>query len=383
MAAHPPKPRIAVVTNVMPVYRRDYYRRLFENPTFDTHVFCQSRIPGMNLVVVNSEFGDGVTEVPFWSLKRERLAWQFLPLRRLLEYDVVVVYGNPRVLSNVVYSVLLKVLGKSVVIQGQAHTGGAAVASEVIRLVWWRSFRYLFVYNDGEVRYLRSRGFDSQEVIGMNNGLDQEAIEAAAGHWDEAGLCQWRKGEGLEHNRIVLSVARLEAKNRFDLFVECLPEILDAAPDVVWAVIGTGDEEQRLRERARGLGVEGSIRWLGAIYDEDRLAPWFLSARCLVHPGAIGLSLLHAFGYGLPVVTHDDAAAHMPEIYALQDRGNGLLYRKDDGTDLVAKTLELVIHDAYNETLSGAALATVRERFNTRVMAERFHAIVNASAHEI
>ena len=58
-----------------------------------------------------------------------------------------------------------------------------------------------------------------------------------------------------------------------------------------------------LQSIAEELDVEQYVRWLGSIYDEAQLAPWFLTADAFVYPGAIGLSVLHAMGYGLPVVT--------------------------------------------------------------------------------
>ena len=50
--------------------------------------------------------------------------------------------------------------------------------------------------------------------------------------------------------------------------------------------------------RAAALDLVGD---LGSIYDEIELAPWFLTADAFVYPENIGLSILHAFGYGLPV----------------------------------------------------------------------------------
>ena len=378
-AAHCPL-RVAVVTNLIPGYRRDLYRRLVADPRLDLHVFCQHSVPGLNLVTANGQFPGNVSEVPFWSLERDRLGWQWLPLRRLLAFHVIFIQGNPRILSNVALSFLLKGLGKSVVIWGQAHTGGGARVTEHLRLLWWRAFPRLFVYNDFEVAYLQSRGFSGHRIVGMNNGLDQEEIERAASAWGPSALMHWQRTQGLAGRPIVLSVARLDRKNRFDLFLEALPELLTVIPELLWCVIGDGPERDSLERRTRELGLIGGVRWLGAIYREDELAPWFLTARCLVHPGAIGLSLLHAFGYGLPVVTHNRLEGHMPEIHALIDGRNGLLYRDGDRRDLIEKVKTLVGRKPDGFDFGAEAKSTARERFNTRIMAERFCAIALEAA---
>ena len=326
----------------------------------------------MNLVTVDHVFSDCVTRVQYLGLAREAMGWQFLPLKRLLSFDVIFIQGNPRVLSNVIASLVLKRFGKAVVIWGQAHTGGAGSISENLRLRWWRGFRNLLVYNDSEVAYLRSRGFSRQTIIGMNNGLNQDAIEKAASSWDDAALNRWQLELGLMERPIVLSVARLDRKNRFDLFLEALPELVKTVPGLLWCVIGAGSEEARLKARANDLNLHDVVRWVGPVYGETELAPWFLSACCLVHPGAIGLSLLHAFGYGLPVVTHDNLGGHMPEIHALADKVNGLLFREGDTGDLAEKVRVLVSDQRYRRSLGVEAKRAAQGRFNTRIMADRF-----------
>ena len=85
-------------------------------------------------------------------------------------------------------------------------------------------------------------------------------------------------------------------------------------------------EEENLKQKAKQLGVDNNIIWLGAIYEQESLAPWFLYSKALIHPGAIGLSLLHSMGYGLPVLTHSNLDMHMPEIAAFKEGMNGLFF---------------------------------------------------------
>ena len=181
---NPKQIRIAIITNVIPSYRYDFYRRVVNHDDLDVTIFCQSHIPGTNLDLIDKEFGKSAVRRFFWSLSREKLAWQFLPFRRLLtNFDVYFFYGNPRVLSNVIYATIFKLLGKKVVIWGQAHTWGADKLFESIRLAWWRVFDFILVYTGEEAESIRRRGFRRQVVKEINNGLDQEAIENAISMW--------------------------------------------------------------------------------------------------------------------------------------------------------------------------------------------------------
>lgn len=367
------KPRVAIVTNVIANYRADFYRRIFENESFDITVFCQPSIPGMNLKTVHDQFADKVILVKSWGLAKEKLAWQFLPFWRLYKnYDVLFFYGNPRVLSNVAYSILYKLLGKKVVIWGQAHTAGANPKLEKIRLAWWRLFDYLFLYTDKEIDYLKSQGFRTQNMLGMNNGLNQEDIDAAKVQWPKRRLEEWQSQQDIENKTIILSCARLEPKNQFDLMIPVLKQLSQTNPQILWCVIGQGEQGSRLQAAVEQAGLTRHVRWLGAIYQECELAPWFLSSKILVHPGAIGLSLLHAFGYGLPVITHDDMHKQMPEIAAFENNGNGLLFNAGDAASLGETLRTLLIDPATLGRLSQTAQQTAKCQFNTRIMAQRF-----------
>ena len=363
--------RVAVITNIIPSYRSDFFRRLFADPNLKLTVFCQKKIPGINLMTVEQNFADHVVEVGYLGAKRELIGWQNLPLKKILHgFDVYFIYGNPRVLSNIYISLLLKLLGKTVVIEGQLHTASSSQWTKAIRLLWWRFYDYIFLYNDTEVRLLKQMsGFSQKIIIGMNNGLDQTAINRACQHWPEQKLLAWQNQQLLNDKLILLSCARLEAKNHFEWLIKCLPELKKRYPNLIWCVIGDGEEQLNLQKIANELHVSDSIRWLGALFDEEQLAPWFLTSKALVHPGAVGLSLLHAFGYGLPVITHDSDAQHMPEFAALQNDINGKVYRYGDLNSMI-DTIALTLEDA--SALGKNAKYTAETHYNTEIMAQRF-----------
>lgn len=365
--------RVAVVTNVLPHYRAPFYRRLFERRDLDVEVFCQSAIPGMNLSTAHAEFPHRITLVPSMSLRRERLGWQRLPWRMLLtSFDVVFVTGNPRVVSNVLLAVLVGLRGGRLIIWGQAHAAGANAFTERLRLLWWQSSHNLLVYTDGDVRWLRARGFERQHIVGMNNGLDQKHIDEVAGTWDDRSLATWRKRNDLTGRTLVLSCTRLERKNRFADWVKAMPRVISRQPDLLWCVVGDGPERPVLEAQARQLKVAEHVRWLGSIVDDVGLAPWFLSSRLLVHPDGIGLSLLHAFGYGLPVVTQGDATTHGPEFSAFAAGETGLLFKRGDASDLAEVICQLLSDEAAGERMGETARQVAREKYNVDIMVTRF-----------
>ena len=367
------KPRVAVVTNIIVHYRSDFWARIFRNPAFEVKVFCQSEVPGVNLKSVNHQFPENVVEIPYLAMKGEKICWQKLPLRRLLrDFDIYIFMGNPRVLSTLLYATLFRIIGRPVIIWGQVHTAGAGRVSEKIRLAWWRCFRYQFVYTDSEADVLRKSGYSKKIIVAMNNGLDQATIETEKSRWNDSARALWASNQRLNAGMVLLSCTRLEPKNRLDVVIRALPELIGLYPHIVWCVIGEGVMKEAWRDLADTLGVSPHIRWLGAIYDEHELAPWFMRADLFIHPGAVGLSLMHAFGYGLPVITHGSRLNHMPEISALVEGETGCTFAENNENDLSRVVQMLIDNRKLREKLGENALSCARDRYNTSVMSARF-----------
>jgi glycosyltransferase involved in cell wall biosynthesis len=72
------------------------------------------------------------------------------------------------------------------------------------------------------------------------------------------------------------------------------------------------------------------VQFLGAIYDEERLAGLFMNCLAVVSPGKVGLLAIHAMAYGAPVITHDDFDRQMPEVEAIRSPNTGRLFRRGD-----------------------------------------------------
>ena len=73
----------------------------------------------------------------------------------------------------------------------------------------------------------------------------------------------------------LLTVARMVRQERYkghELILEALALLRQGGlldPGLRWRVLGSGDDRSRLQERARALGLEGQIDWLGGLSDRE------------------------------------------------------------------------------------------------------------------
>lgn len=364
--------KIAVVINFITTYREAFYKELIAKGNVDLTVYCHVPPPELNLRSIHQKFENNVEILNgkfFWG---EKVVFSCLPWKRLLnEYDVVYIEGNPRYIAFAALATFLEARKKSVVLWTMVHSYRNAKLGHFLRVLWYRFFRKLLVYTEKEVTYLKSLGFKSN-VVAINNAIDTTEIFRLKSVFLPEQLADWQRLKGLEDQIVILSCARLEPKNKFDMVIFALAKIVEAFPSVLWCVIGEGAEHEYLLQLAKEAGVEKNVRFLGAIYTESELAPWFMSARFLVHPGAIGLTLLHAYAYGVPVVTHNDERTHGPEFAAFVGDESGCLFIKESQDDLTRAMLALLGGEVTAQEVGDRACQRVVAEYDMRGMVRRF-----------
>ncbi len=373
-------PRVCVITNIVPHYRVSLYNSICRSEIAELSIFCQNEIPGINLESNASKLDAAieVSIVPYVSMKRESLAWQFLPLRFFFrKWDAYLLTANPRVVSTVVYSLILKLLGRRVVGWAQLHSGRSNKLLERLKLYWWNLLDGMFVYTDAEAIELAAGGYRGI-AVGMNNGLDQDRIDSAILEWPRTRLEQWQRQADVDPVMTILSCARLDSKNAFELVPRAMSLLRESHPRIRWVVIGDGPERSSIGSLVDELGLGDRVRFVGSIYEEIDLAPWFLSAVALAHPGKIGLSLLHAFGYGCPVITNDNVKSHTPEIAAFTDGKTGLFYEHGSISSLAEALAQVLDSPNRRDSMAREAQRRARNDFNVRVMTARFQSLIGA-----
>lgn len=99
----------------------------------------------------------------------------------------------------------------------------------------------------------------------------------------------------------LVTTSRLVPKNAVD---DCIRALALLPPHIVFVVIGSGPEEPALRALARTLAVEGRVRFLGAI-DNQQLPSYLHASDIFIRPSrseGMGISFIEAMAAGLPVI---------------------------------------------------------------------------------
>ena len=104
---------------------------------------------------------------------------------------------------------------------------------------------------------------------------------------------------------VVLFICRLHPQKRPFLMLEIAKKVAARNPDVAFAVVGDGPQEAELREKAKSLGLENNVYFLGARKD---VRPYYRDAKvtlvCSLKEG-LSLTAYESCAMGVPVVSAD------------------------------------------------------------------------------
>lgn len=295
--------------------------------------------------------------------------------------DVLVMVWNTRWLSLPLALRKARRNGVRTVVWGHGYSKNEAPWRATLRRRVANMADAVLFYSQSVADRYVAEGFPADKVFVAPNSLDQAPIQAAKQAWeaDPTRLAAFRQEHGMtDQTENLLFVSRLDRANGLDLALRAVAELASSRPQIRLNLIGKGEEERaRLESLAADLGIVDRVHFLGPIYGEDALAPWFLTAKVFVYPQNVGLSLLHAFGYGVPVVTSDDLESQNPEVEALEDGVNGRMYVRSQSHGLSASLSDLLIERGMLARMGTAAAATVHELYDVpRMVAGMMSAIV-------
>lgn len=365
--------RVTIQQPTLTKYRIPVFRHLAESSEFKVCVLYGRRPEWPNACPEGFEGEE--CRLRIFKLGSQTFFWHQAQLRAVCgsRGDVALLTWNTRYLSLIPSLFLAKLTGTRTVLWGHGYSKAERRFGKWFRNKVGYLASALLFYDERTLRSFLGDTRTNSRLFVAPNALDQAPIREASAAWSRTPtqLEDFQSENDLTGRDVILYCSRLDPNNRVDLLIEACAKFRRSNEAFLILIIGSGDEQTiRLQKLAKDHQIADRCRFLGAIYDEHKLAPWFLSAKVFCYPENIGLSILHAFGYGLPVVTSDSMTQQNPEVVALQDGENGLFYQHGN-IDALADALSRILRDcSLQKTMSLAAKKTVTEKYSLNNMVE-------------
>ncbi|MBH19577.1 MAG: hypothetical protein CL851_04035 [Crocinitomicaceae bacterium] len=290
------------------------------------------------------------------------LLWQ----KNLVNYkikknDIVIVPGNPRYISTLIFVLKVRFSGGKIAWWSHYRSSTSKTWSMFLRLKLMKIANGIIFYTQDEVKEYLSIKKQNKEIsiVGLNNGIDINTIKDVRKNYDAC----------LRH-REILFIGRTSEKSNFNILLEAFNH--PSLNNLTLNVIGNDKSYSYIKEVQSDLVRKPKINWYGILTNEEEISMVANKCQIFVYPGAVGLSLIHAMAYGLPCLVHSNRLLHMPEIAAFQRGKTGLTFQPNDSRDLGIKLSAMIANPKSLNKMSENCLRIVENDFNTTKMALRF-----------
>lgn len=367
---------ISIQQPSIPTYRRP----LFEKLSRKVNLLLLYGFDG-----VPSDLPDEIIKqyFPLKTLKLSKLTlkWHTAQLAAVnSKSDVAILSWDVQYLS--LWFALLKsiLLRKKIILWGHGYSKNENKIKRFIRNIPVFLADAVLLYDYHTAEEFKKIKVVKKKIFVAPNSLDQSIITYATRNClnSISSLDTFKIVNNIEESFNIICIGRIYKDNKMDLLIESFKHLSPQINNIKLIVIGRINKHAiELQKKALILGVADRIIWTDAIYDENIIAPWMLSSHLFCYPANIGLSIMHAFGYSLPVITDNNYKAHNPEIWSFIDKTNGLAYEAGNAEDLAEKILCLYHNSALRLELSKQALLTVINTYNADRMVDGFISAIN------
>lgn len=192
-----------------------------------------------------------------------------------------------------------------------------------------------------------------------------------------------RRGWGWDARRVVLTVGRLQKRKGQDMMIRALPRIRERIPDVLYAIVGDGEERSALETLTDSLGVRSAVQFLGEVNDEQ-LVSCYQQCDLFALPNrtvdgdieGFGMVLLEAQSCGRPVL----AGASGGTAETMRQPDTGTVVACDAPEPLADAVTDLLMNRERLDRMGTAGRAWVVTQFDWTSLARRAEQLFTESA---
>ena len=190
------------------------------------------------------------------------------------------------------------------------------------------------------------------------NTLDTELLTSIRVRFDSAGRESLKRELGITEKYHFVYVGRLLEDKQVELLIKAFGIFCGETGDGRLTIIGDGPERQNLEALAHQ--TEGRIVFAGEIIDEETVGKWIYISDAFIMPGRLGLSVVHSYCFGTPVISQKkDFFYHGEGIGYLQDGFNGFLAIDGDIIDLARKMTMIAEDSQLSDRMRKNAMDTI------------------------
>lgn len=318
-------------------------------------------------------------------LFRKKFLWQsgLLQIALQSDFDSFVFLGTPYHLSTWLAALIARIRGKKVYYwMHGVHKDKLRFGDYIKLFVFYKIAHGFFLYGNRSAQILKKYKVKSDDNIHVvYNSLDYKKMFNHRSLVSSNAILNYRN-KYFKNSiiPIIVFIGRLNETKCINLLLEAQKKLRIKYNKDVFNILIVGDGEERfnLEKLTQSYNLQNNVIFLGVIYDELSNSELIKNADLCVTPGEVGLTAIHSFSYGTPVISHDNLDIQMPEVEAIKRGLNGELYKYNNVDDLARVIYNWLIHNPIkNQSIANECFKLVDSCFNPYYQIKVFDSVLN------
>ncbi len=216
---------------------------------------------------------------------------------------------------------------------------------------------------------------DRSRVQVLNPGVDTKRFVPAGRDLEVRAKLGWAD------RPVILTVGRLQRRKGQDMLLRALPEIIAQVPDVLYAIVGHGEERERLEQIVADEGLSANVMFMSEIPD-DAMIQCYQQCDIFALPNrtegrdieGFGMVLVEAQACPRPVLAGDSGGTAETMLVG----ESGLVVDCTSAQPLAAALTSLLNDPARRHAMGQAGRAHVTSRFDWEALAGEAQQVFDA-----
>lgn len=292
-------------------------------------------------------------------------------------YKYFILTGDHNILSNWVIALLAKTLNKKVFIwmHGLKSKKEQHWRGKLKIYPFYKMSDIFLLYGDYSRNLMIQKGFNPNKMYCIYNSLDYDKQLIIRKSLNKTNIYINYFNNNLP---VLIYIGRIQKVKKIDLILISMVILKQRGIHCNLVIVGENADELSFSKQIVDAGLESNIWIFGPCYKEEVIGELIYNADVCVSPGNVGLTAMHCFVYGTPVITHNNFETQMPEFEVIEPGLTGDFFEENNLWDLTDKITNWIsLEESKRDNIRLLTYRIIDEKYNPHYQIEVLKKVLN------